>query len=274
MLSIDEKSQIQALDRTAPILPMRPGLPEKATHDYVRHGTTTLFAALEVATGKVTDACYPRHRNDEFLRFLKQVAKAYPRVKLHIVVRQLRHPQAPERAGLAGQEPADHHALHPDLGLLAEHGRDLLRHHHPPSHPPRHLHLASRTSSPRSRPSSTAGTNAANRSPGPRPPTRSSQASCRDEVTSNVLGSSRELSGWGTTLTHSVMKNESGFVPELLPGGSQLPNCQVFELSSAALGEELNPLAVPIREDLVGDSDPALSPRTPRRTTDQPAPAG
>ena len=85
VLSIDEKSQIQALDRTAPILPMRPGLPEKATHDYVRHGTTTLFAALEVATGKVTDACYPRHRHEEFLRFLKHVAKAYPRVKLHLV---------------------------------------------------------------------------------------------------------------------------------------------------------------------------------------------
>jgi transposase len=85
VLSIDEKSQIQALDRTAPILPLRPGLPEKATHDYVRHGTTTLFAALEVATGKVTDACYPRHRNEEFLAFLKQVAKAYPRTKLHIV---------------------------------------------------------------------------------------------------------------------------------------------------------------------------------------------
>jgi len=86
VLSVDEKSQIQALDRTAPILPMRPGLPEKATHDYVRHGTTTLFAALEIATGKVTDACYPRHRHEEFLRFLKQVAKAYPRVKLHLVV--------------------------------------------------------------------------------------------------------------------------------------------------------------------------------------------
>jgi transposase len=85
VLSIDEKSQIQALDRTAPILPLRPGLPEKATHDYVRHGTTTLFAALELATGKVTDACYPRHRHEEFVKFLKQVAKAYPRVKLHIV---------------------------------------------------------------------------------------------------------------------------------------------------------------------------------------------
>jgi transposase len=85
VLSVDEKSQIQALDRTAPVLPLRPGLPEKATHDYVRHGTTTLFAALEVATGKVTDACYPRHRHTEFLRFLKQVAKTYPRVELHIV---------------------------------------------------------------------------------------------------------------------------------------------------------------------------------------------
>jgi transposase len=85
VLSVDEKSQIQALDRTAPILPLRPGLPEKATHDYVRHGTTSLFAALEVATGKVTDACYPRHRSDEFLRFLKTIAKAYPRVPLHIV---------------------------------------------------------------------------------------------------------------------------------------------------------------------------------------------
>ena len=85
VLSIDEKSQIQALDRTAPILPLRPGLPEKATHDYVRHGTTTLFAALEVATGKITDACYPRHRHEEYLKFLKQVAKAYPRVQLHLV---------------------------------------------------------------------------------------------------------------------------------------------------------------------------------------------
>ena len=85
VVCIDEKSQIQALDRTAPILPMRPGLPEKATHDYVRHGTTTLFAALEVATGKVTDSCYPRHTHAEFLAFLKQVAKAYPRVPLHVV---------------------------------------------------------------------------------------------------------------------------------------------------------------------------------------------
>jgi transposase len=86
VLCVDEKPQAQALERTAPVLPLRPGIPEKRSHDYVRHGTTTLFAALEVATGKVTDVCYPRHRHEEFLRFLRQVAKAYPRTKLHIVV--------------------------------------------------------------------------------------------------------------------------------------------------------------------------------------------
>jgi transposase len=86
VVCVDEKSQIQALDRTAPMLPVRPGLAERRTHDYVRHGTTTLFAALEVATGKISaDACYDRHRSDEFLRFLKTVAKAHPRVKLHVV---------------------------------------------------------------------------------------------------------------------------------------------------------------------------------------------
>ena len=85
VVCVDEKSQIQALDRTAPILPIMPGVPEKQTHDYVRNGTTTLFAALEVATGRVEQLCLPRHRHQEFLRFLKQVAKAYPRVKLHVV---------------------------------------------------------------------------------------------------------------------------------------------------------------------------------------------
>ena len=96
VLCIDEKSQVQALDRTAPVLPLRLGMPQKQTHDYVRHGTTTLFAALEVATGRVTDACYPRHRNEEFLRFLKHVAKTYPRRKLHIVCDNYathKHPQ-------------------------------------------------------------------------------------------------------------------------------------------------------------------------------------
>jgi hypothetical protein len=86
VLCIDEKPQIQALDRTAPTLPLRPGLAERHTHDYVRRGVTDLFAALETATGKVLGRCFPRHRHDEFLVFLKQVARAWPRRELHVVV--------------------------------------------------------------------------------------------------------------------------------------------------------------------------------------------
>jgi transposase len=86
VLCVDEKSQIQALDRTAPMLPLQPGLPERRTHDYIRHGTTTLFAALNIATGAVTARCQPRHRHQEFLRFLRQVARAYPDRELHLVM--------------------------------------------------------------------------------------------------------------------------------------------------------------------------------------------
>ena len=86
VLCVDEKSQIQALERTQPVRPVRAGRPERRTHDDLRHGTTTLFAALEVATGRVTDACQPRHRHREFLAFLKLVAKASPRRQLHVVL--------------------------------------------------------------------------------------------------------------------------------------------------------------------------------------------
>ncbi|MDQ3029781.1 MAG: IS630 family transposase [Actinomycetota bacterium] len=86
VLSIDEKSQIQALERSAPILPLQPGLAERRSHDYIRHGTSTLFAALEISTGKVTAALKPRHRHQEFLAFLKQVTRAYPKGELHLVM--------------------------------------------------------------------------------------------------------------------------------------------------------------------------------------------
>jgi transposase len=86
VLCVDEKSQIQALDRTAPTLPMRIGVPERQTHDYVRNGTTTLFAALDIATGKVTGVCRPRHRHQEFLVFLRHVSRAYPDRELHLVM--------------------------------------------------------------------------------------------------------------------------------------------------------------------------------------------
>jgi hypothetical protein len=105
VLCVDEKSQIQALDCTAPILPMRPGLPEKATHDYKRNGTATLFAALEVATGKVTDACYERHGKAEFLAFMKQVAKAYPRRELHVVLDNYHTHKHPEIQAWLAKHP-------------------------------------------------------------------------------------------------------------------------------------------------------------------------
>ena len=86
VLCVDEKSQVQALDRTQKVLPMQPGHAEQRTHDYVRHGTTTLFAALEIATGKVTGVRKNRHRHQEFLAFLKHVARAYPDQQLHLVM--------------------------------------------------------------------------------------------------------------------------------------------------------------------------------------------
>lgn len=78
VLSVDEKSQVQALDRTQPLLPLGPGQAERHTHDYVRNGTTSLFAALNVATGEVLGNCYRKHRQQEFLKFLKKINEAYP----------------------------------------------------------------------------------------------------------------------------------------------------------------------------------------------------
>lgn len=87
VLCVDEKSQIQALDRTQPILPMAPGLPERRTHDYLRHGTTTLFAALDIATGKVIGQLHRRHRATEFLKFLAVLDHSIPAdTPVHVVM--------------------------------------------------------------------------------------------------------------------------------------------------------------------------------------------
>jgi transposase len=87
VLCVDEKSQIQALDRTQPGLPIKKGRCGTYTHDYVRHGTTTLFAALEILEGKVIGQCYPRHRNQEFIKFLGRLDNEFPEeLNLHLVV--------------------------------------------------------------------------------------------------------------------------------------------------------------------------------------------
>jgi transposase len=89
VLCVDEKSQVQALDRTQPLLPMKPGQAERHTHDYVRNGTTSLFAALNVATGEVIGRCHRRHRAREFLRFLDEIHARVPHeegVEIHLVL--------------------------------------------------------------------------------------------------------------------------------------------------------------------------------------------
>lgn len=89
VLSVDEKSQCQALERAQPVLPMDLGSPERQTHDYIRHGTLSLFAALEVATGKVVGQCHGKHRHQEFLKFLKHIDGNYPEKEgetLHLIL--------------------------------------------------------------------------------------------------------------------------------------------------------------------------------------------
>ena len=89
VLCVDEKSQIQALDRTQPLFPLRPGLPARQSHDYKRHGTTSLFAALNAATGDVLGECHRRHRHQEFLKFMKAIDASVPaddQVTIHLVL--------------------------------------------------------------------------------------------------------------------------------------------------------------------------------------------
>lgn len=87
VLCVDEKSQVQALDRTQPLLPMRPGFPERRTHDYYRHGTTSLFAALDVASGEIVGRCYRQHRHHEFLRFLRVIDREFHKdMELHLIL--------------------------------------------------------------------------------------------------------------------------------------------------------------------------------------------
>ena len=103
VLCVDEKSQIQALDRTQPLLPMRPGQIERRSHDYTRHGTTSLFAALDIATGQVIGRCYQRHRAVEFRKFLAAVEAAVPaELDIHLVLdNYATHKAPPVRIWLA-----------------------------------------------------------------------------------------------------------------------------------------------------------------------------
>lgn len=117
ILSVDEKSQIQALNRTQPILPLRPGQAERRTPEYDRHGTTTLFAALNVATGNVIGKCYPRHRAVEFRNFLATVeAKVPPEFDVHIIIDNYATHKAPAIKAWLAKHPRYHLHFTPTHG--------------------------------------------------------------------------------------------------------------------------------------------------------------
>jgi len=131
VMCVDEKSQIQALDRSAPVLPLMPGVPERHTHDYVRAGTTNLYAALDVASGQVIADMTPRHRAEEFRRFLGLIDRSVPaHLDVHVVLDNSSTHKTPLDPALAAAPPAFHPALHPHLQLLAEPGRALVRRAH------------------------------------------------------------------------------------------------------------------------------------------------
>jgi len=152
VFAFDEKSQIQALDRTQPGLPLKKGRAGTMTHDYKRHGTTTLFAALDVATGEVIHECLPRHRHQEFLRFLRKVeAETDPELDLHFILdNYAAHKHANVEAWLE-KTPARALPLHPDLVLLAQPRRAALRRAHraPDPTPRRYLRRRTRGRDPR-----------------------------------------------------------------------------------------------------------------------------
>ena len=118
---------MQALDRTQPSLPMVPGRAQTMTHDYKRHGTTTLFAALNVLTGHVIGSCLPRHRHEEFLKFLRTIDREVPKaLAVHMILDNYATHKHPERESLAGKPSPVPPAFHPDLLVLAEPGRAVV----------------------------------------------------------------------------------------------------------------------------------------------------
>ena len=128
VLCLDEKAQIQALDRTQPSLPMKKGRAGTMTHDYKRNGTTTLFAALDVLTGKVIGQCLPQHTNNELLHFLKKVDREVPKgLAVHVITDNYATRGHDNVPGLAGQAPSLALPFHTHFELLAQPGGAWFR---------------------------------------------------------------------------------------------------------------------------------------------------
>ena len=128
VLCVDEKSQVQALNRTQPILPMAPGVPARQSHDYERHGVTSLFAAMDVASGVTISNCYRRHRHQEFLRFLNDVDANLPRgLDVHLVMDNYGTHKVDKVRGWLSAAPPLSRALHADQRKLAKPGGAAIR---------------------------------------------------------------------------------------------------------------------------------------------------
>ena len=148
VFSVDEKSQIQALDRTQPGLPMKKGRAGTMTHDYKRNGTTTLFVALDVLDGTLIGQCMKRHRHQEFIRFLNRIDRqTLSYLDIHLIIDNYAAHKTTGGQTVAEKTPALPHPLHTDLGFLAQPGRALLRRDYPKTHPSRRLQKRRRVGS-------------------------------------------------------------------------------------------------------------------------------
>ena len=146
VLSVDEKTQVQALDRTQPTLPMKPGRARTMTHDYKRNGTTTLFAALNVLTGEVIDKCLPRHGHQEFLAFLKEINRHVPRgMEIHVVLNNVGTHTRPEVVTWLDKHHRSHLHFTPTSSSLAQPSRALVPRTQHPSPQARQLRQRRRT---------------------------------------------------------------------------------------------------------------------------------
>ena len=224
VMCVDEKTGIQALDRTQPILPMRPGQIERRTHDYKRHGVTDLFAALNLATGQVVHQTRPQHRAVEFRKFLDTIdARRARRPRRPRRAGQLHRPTRPRpsHAGCCATPASRSTSRRPSSSWLnlverwfAELTRKMLQ---------RSAHKRSRRSPPTSTPGSPPGTTTPNRSSGTRPPTRSSTASRNIHEPLTQDTSRATLNGWFTSAEIAGVSQWRGRRPRAPPTGSRWP---------------------------------------------------
>ena len=140
VLCVDEKSQIQALDRSQPMLPMRPGQPARRSHDYKRHGVTSLFAALDIATGRIIGKCYGRHRAKEFRKFLDEIEAAVPDdLDVHLVMDNYATHKTPLIRNWFAKRPRWHVHLTPTSSSWLNQVETFLRAHHRAQNQARYL---------------------------------------------------------------------------------------------------------------------------------------